>query len=295
MDAALAVESHASGIGSFVAGDAAIVGEPAWPARVPGMRIDFSNEAIEAGLSNGPDTAHNSKTMMLPELRALLGAVRSDADPAEYREAAVDLNVMDKATVSTRVKTFHYLRKLYILDRSKPTFAALRELWALDPVAQPLLALLSALARDPGLRATAEAVLELQPGDMTGPRELAAAIEEAFPGRYNPSVRHHIGQNAGATWKQAGLLVGTLTKTRRHPEATYPAAAYALYLGHLEGAAAGGLYSTLWTRVLDVPQATLHGLVETAARTGWLDLRAAGGMTEVSFRHLDGLTSWRGA
>jgi hypothetical protein len=259
------------------------------------MRIDFTDDALTAGLSNGPDTAHNSKTMMLPELRALLSAVRSDADLAEYREAAVDLNVIEKATVSTRVKTFHYLRKLYLLDRSKPVFASLRELWAVDPGAQPLLALMSALARDPGLRATAYAVLELQPGDRTGPQELAAAVEEAFPGRYNVSVRHHIGQNAGATWKQAGLLVGTLTKTRRHPDATYPAAAYALYLGHLEGAAAVGLYSTLWTRVLDVPQATLHGLIETAARTGWLDLRSAGGMTEVSFRHLDGLTGWRAA
>lgn len=259
------------------------------------MRIDLPDSALGAGLSNGPDSAHNSKTMMLPELRALLAAAPPDATLADYRDAAVAQNAMSKATVTTREKTLHYLRKLYLLDLSKPVFAALRELWDVDVKAQPTLALLCALARDPGLRATADVVLALTPGDRTGPHELADAIDQAFPDRYNPSVRHHMGQNGGASWKQSGLLQGSATKTRAHPEATHPAVAYALYLGHLEGSAGLGLYSTLWARVLDAPPATFQALVETAARTGWIDLRSAGGMTEISFRHLDGLTGWRGA
>ena len=254
------------------------------------MRIDVQERALAAGFSNGPDSAHNSKTMMLPELRALLAATGPDATPDDYREAAVDRDVMGKRTLATRRKTIHYLRKLYALDRGVPVFAALRELWPLVPEAQPLLALLCALARDPGLRATAEAVLPLAPGDPTGPHELGAAVEQAMPGRYNASVRHHTGQNTAASWAQAGLLRGRVAKTRAHPEATYPVIGYALYLGHLEGAAGLGLYDTLWARVLDTTPAALVALTETAARTGWLDLRRAGGMTEISFGHRDDLT-----
>ena len=257
------------------------------------MSIEVSEQALAAGFSNGPDSAHNSKTMMLPELRALLAATEPAATIADYVTAAVEHDVMAKRTVATRKKTVYYLRKLYTLDRSVPLFAALRELWPLDPASQPLIALLCALARDPGLRATADAVLTLAPGDTTGPHELADAVEEAMPGRYNESVRHHMGQNTGASWVQAGLLRGSKTKTRSHPEVGYPAVAYALYLGHLGGAAGLGLYETLWSRVLDSTPATLDALTETAARTGWLDLRRAGGMTEISFGHLDGLTGAR--
>lgn len=257
-------------------------------------QTDCPETALAAGFSNGPDSTHTSKTMMLPELRALLAAASPSADLAEYRVATLDGNVLSKRTAATRIKTFHYLRKLYALDSNVPLFAALRALWPIDGSAQPLIALLSALARDPGLRATAETVLALAPGQTTGPAELAAAIEEAMPSRYNPSVRHHMGQNGGASWAQAGLLRGTMTKVRVHHDATYPAAAYALYLGHLQGAAGLGLYETLWARALDTQHGALDALVETAGRTGWLDLRKAGGMTEISFRHLDSLTGWRG-
>lgn len=263
--------------------------------RRPLTPLDVPAGSLVAGLSNGPDSAHNSKTIMLPELRALLAATPPDATLDEYREAAVERDVTSKATGATREKTLYYLRKLYTLDRRLPLFASLRELWPVDMAAQPILALLCALARDPGLRATAHAVLGLTPGDPTGPAELAAAIDAAQPGRYNASVLHHMGQNTGASWKQAGLLHGVQKKVRAHPEATVPAVAYALYLGHLEGRAGLALFDTLWTRVLDTPSATLQALAETAAHAGWLDLRNAGGMVQITFSHLDGLTGWGAA
>lgn len=248
---------------------------------------------MASGLSNGPDSAHTSKTMMLPELRALLGATPSDATLDDYRAAAVEGNVMGKHTAATRAKTLYYLRKLYALDRGYPIFAALRALWPIDAAAQPLIALACAVARDPGLRATAETVLELRQGDRIGPSELAKAINEALPHRFNDSVRHHMGQNAGASWVQAGILRGVMTKVRTHPEATYPAVAYALYLGHLEGVAGPALFTTLWARLLDTSEATMRTLAEPAARAGWIDVRSAGGMLDITFGHLDGLTARR--
>lgn len=252
--------------------------------------VELLDRAVAAGLSNGPDSAHTSKTMMLPELRALLAATPPDATLAEYRAAAIEANVMGKRTAATRTKTLHYLRKLYTLDREIPIFAALRALWPIEPNAQPLIALACAVARDPGLRATADTVLALEQGNQIGPSELAQAISEALPYRFNDNVRHHMGQNAGASWVQAGILRGVMTKVRVHPEATYPAVAFALYLGHLEGVGGPALFSTLWARLLDASVTTLKSLVEPAERAGWIDVRSAGGMLDMSFGHLDGLT-----
>jgi hypothetical protein len=255
--------------------------------------IELSERALAAGLSNGPDSAHTSKTMMLPELRALLAATSPGASLHEYRVAAVEGNAMSKRTAATRAKTLYYLRKLYTLDRTLPVFAALRALWDVDDRAQPLIALACAVGRDPGLRATADPVLGLAVGQRTGPAELADAIEDALPDRFNPSVRHHMGQNAGATWAQAGVLRGVMSKTRSRPEVTYPAVVFALYLGHLEGWAGPSLFATLWVRLLDTPQATVRALMEPAARAGWVDLRSAGGMLDITFSHLDSLTAPR--
>lgn len=254
----------------------------------------FGPAALAAGLANGPGGAHDGKTMMLPELRALLAAVPGKATAVRYREAAIEDNVLGKRSAATRKKTFQYLRKLYALDGTVPIFAALREIWPADPDAQPLLAVLCAVARDPLLRATLPVIRALHPGDVTGPAQLAAAVADAFPGRYNPSVLHHIGQNTGATWTQAGLLRGTRTKTRTRPAVNYPAIVYALYLGHVEGIEGPALLDTTWTGLLDTTETTLRSAAETAARNGWLDIKAAGGMTEVTFRHLDSLAQGTG-
>lgn len=261
---------------------------PIVESRARGSRA-FDTDALAAGFSNGPGGAHDGKTMMLPELRALLAAVPGSAQAEEYRHAAIEANVLGKRTAATRKKTFQYLRKLYALDPSVPLFAALRELWPADPDAQPLLAVLCAVARDPLLRATVPVIRSLHPGDVTGPAQLAAAVADAFPNRFNPSVLHHIGQNTGASWTQAGMLRGTVRKARVIPIVTYPAIVYALYLGHLEGTKGPALFETTWAQLLDSPEVTLRSAADTAAREGWLDIKSAGGMTEIGFRHLDSL------
>ena len=152
-----------------------------------------------------------------------------------------------------------------------------------------MLALLLATARDPLLRATADLILDLAPGDPIGPAEIAAEVGRSFPHRYTPGVLHHIGQNAGATWVQAGVLAGRLKKHRTRPKVTMPAVAYALYLGHCERLAGPALFGSLWSRLFDFAEGGLRSFAEAASRSGWLDYASAGGMTEISFRHLDGL------
>jgi hypothetical protein len=252
------------------------------------MRIDVSAATLMAGFFNEPMGTHTSRTIMLREVRALLGACQSGSSIDDYRHAAVEENVILKSTLSTRMKTFRHLRELYALSEECALFEAMRLLWWADTDGQPLLALSCACARDPLLRATADLVIKRAVGEEVHSDELAMAVDEAFPGRYQPGVLARIGRNIASSWQQAGHLVGKLTKTRSAPAGSPAATAYALFLSDLCGAKGDGLFKTLWTRMLDISEHTARAQAEAAARMGWLEYRHAGGVTDISFRYLTG-------
>src|SRR5438132_11877138 len=112
------------------------------------MTIQDPPLSKEYGFVDEPIGTHSSRTMMLAELRLLLAACQPSASLEEYRAAIVDENVLLRKTVATRNVSFRRLRELYILDRKVVLFRALRDLWDEDIQAQPLLTLLSAVARD---------------------------------------------------------------------------------------------------------------------------------------------------
>lgn len=226
---------------------------------------------------------------MLRELRSLLAAVPGAVPYATYEQAVVDENVLDKATAATRTKTLLHLRHLYALRDDVPLFAALRELWTRGEASQPQIALLSAVARDPLLRATADYILETPVGTPVTPVTLGAEVEDAFPHRYKPGTIHHIGQNTGSSWNQAGYLEGRIRKYRTHPRPSQMALVFALYLGHLEGKAGPSLFTTLWVRILEADEYWLRDAAADAGRAGWIDYASSGGMLDIGFRHLDDL------
>jgi len=248
--------------------------------------------ALRAGFSNDPIGTHTGKTMMLRELQSLLAASPGVVDFGTYRSAAVDDNALDKSTSANRTNTLMYLKQLYGLRPELPVFGALRELWHERLEDQPMIALLCALARDVLFRSTATLVLAAEHGALLGGRELTSRLNELFPGRYSRSTMRNLGQNMAASWTQGGLLEGARDKRRVQPSVNGPAVVYALYLGHLAGHAGPSLFSTLWARTLDRTEAELRGLAETAARSGWLEYRSSGGMMEITFHHLDGVTGW---
>jgi hypothetical protein len=251
------------------------------------MRLDLPASLIAAGAANDPIGTHTSKTMMLPELRLLLAAAPGSVSVRDYARAVIEDNALGKSTTATRKKTLVMLRQLYGLSGEIPIFTVMRGLWTEDPAAQPFLALLCAIARDPLLRATSQKVLALQPGEATGPADLAAEVASAFPNRYKPGTLHHIGQNTGASWVQSGLLRGRGRKERVRARAVPIAAVYALYLGHLAGLAGPALFTSIWAELLDGDPSSVRGLAEVAARAGWLEYASSGGMTVIGFRHLD--------
>ncbi len=242
--------------------------------------------ALANGFENEPRGAHTSRTMMLAELRALLASSPPDADPSQYRAAVVEDNVLLKKTYATRRVTYKLLRELYGLSGDIVLFQALRDLWDVDALAQPLLALLCATARDPLLRATAETILATPKGHSVTWQNLSEAVQEQFPRRYNDTTLRATGQNTASSWQQSGHLSGKLQKIRSQADSRPVSLAYALLLGHLCGVRGEGLFGTLWSRLLDAPVHILHEHAAAASQRGWIDYRRSGQVTEVRFSYL---------
>lgn len=216
----------------------------------------------------------------------MLDEVSVDAAQDVYRSAIVEENALGKKTLNSRHRTYRYLRELYALDPDVVLFRSLRDLWPADATAQPLLAMLCALARDPSLRATATAVLPLASGEPVTADDLAKALIARYPGSYSDAVAHKVGRNAASSWTQSGHLAGRTGKSRAHAVCRPAAAAYALLLGHLEGAVGEGLFTTFWAQVLDVPRTVVLEQAMTASQRGWIELRHGGCVTDITFRHL---------
>ena len=241
----------------------------------------------EAGLRTGDRGTHTSRTMMLAELRELLAAVPADAAREDYARAIIQDNVLGKQTSSNRRLTNQRLGELYGLGPTVPVFRVLRRLWDVDEEGRPLLALLCALARDPLLRGTAPAVLDLAPGQELLRSGMTEAIVQEVGDRLNPSILDKVARNAGSSWTQSGHLEGRVRKIRVRVRATPGAAAFALWLGTLQGLSGENLLRTFWARVLDATPGDLLDLTLRAKQLGLVQARVGGGVTEIDVRGLD--------
>lgn len=244
-----------------------------------------SAEIVPGDVSGGTNTSH---TIVVSALVALLDALPADATATEYERAALESNLLGKTTDGGRRRTFRYLRELYLLRPDALLFRALRDLWPDDPDARPLLAGLSALARDAVFRASSAIVVQSGPGDTLTSHDLADAVGEHFPSSYSDSTLAKIGRNTFSSWEQTGhLAAGERTSKVRTRATCRPSnVAYALLLGHLEGARGEGLFDTRWAQVLDQPRSHLFDLAVAASQRGLLEFRHGGGVVEVSFHEL---------
>ena len=163
----------------------------------------------------------------------------------------------------------------------------MRRLWPADPAGRPLLALLCALARDPLLRATAAPVLTLTPGAELVRATFLDALRVVVGSRLNDNVLDKVARNAASSWSQSGHLSGRMRKIRQRVTPTPGAAAYALWLGSLEGLAGESLLSSRWASVLDVTGRELLPVVLQAKQLGFVHARAGGGVIEIDVSRLD--------
>jgi hypothetical protein len=240
-----------------------------------------------AGFRFGHIGTHTSRTIMLEELKGTFAAVPANSKPPAYATAIVEENCLGKQTVSTRRLTLQRLRELYALDPSAPIFRILRRLWDLDLEGRPLLALLSSLARDPLLLATANVIIGLPDGAEFQRTAMRDAVARASGDRLNESTLNKVVRNAASSWSQSGHLQGRTFKFRRTVRPTAPSVALALYLAQAVGFSAEESLATGWLRVLDCSVSAALEMATAAKRLGLVDLRMAGDVIDLKLGRLD--------
>jgi hypothetical protein len=226
---------------------------------------------------------HLSRTMMLAELRHVLGA---EVQPTRERLKTLVLedNVLQKRTGSGRRLSLRHLRELYGLGAPPPILQAMIGLWPRAAEGQPMLALLVALAREALLRDSAEIVLPAPAGSRVRAADFASLFEKRYPGHYTPKMFGKISRNCASTWTQSGHLRGKVRKERARPAVSPAAAAYAALLGSLVGFGGPALLASPWIAVLDRSEAELLVLLRKAEAEGLLRLRAGGDVIEIEVR-----------
>jgi hypothetical protein len=223
---------------------------------------------------------------MLDELTQVLTATSPGAERKDYAVAIIEENCLGKPTASTRRLTNQRLGELYGLDPTIPVFRVFRRLWERDDRGHPLLALLCALARDPLLTSTADAIMNLEPGAEFLREPMRTGVRAAVGERLNESTLDKVVRNAASSWTQAGHLEGRALKTRRQVHPTPACMAFALYLANLMGFRGSELFTSGWITVLDCSPTQGRNLALETKRLGLLDVRMGGDVVEINFNRL---------
>ncbi|WP_141223924.1 hypothetical protein [Granulicella pectinivorans] len=239
------------------------------------------------GFRAGDKGTHSSRTMMFTELDALIRVVPEGAAKQDYADAVVSHNCLRKATTATRRLTLQRLTELYGLDPKLPIFRVLRRLWDAEPSSGPLLSLLTALARDPLLLATAQVILPLNEGVEMPRKLMTESLRSAVGTRLSDATLDKVVRNAASSWSQAGHLRGRTFKVREKVTPTPRLVAFALYLGTGAGLRGDDLLTSGWIKTLDCPPSQALDLAIEAKKLGLLDLRVAGDVFDLSLSRLD--------
>ncbi len=248
------------------------------------MVVSADQKHDAAGFREGTNSVHTSRTMMFRELEVALSKVPPSAPAAAYRTAILEDNILGKPTRTTRDRTAQRLAELYLLDAKVAPFRVFRDAWAAaDAKAQPMLALLLACWRDPLLRQLTPFVLAVPVGQSVTPKRIASHLQDEYPQRFGQSTLTSTAQNLASSWTQCGYLRGKLKKVRDRPTVTPLIAAFAMYLAYLRGARGELLMDSPWQRLLDRSRNEVSDLVAEASKQGWLRLKSAGSVTEITF------------
>lgn len=239
------------------------------------------------GFSFTKGGAHTARTIMLEELELLFEAF---ADPKatkdEYLKAIFEHNCLKKRSVKSRQLTARHLINLYTLNPSVTIFRVFRYFWQRDKAGHPVTTILCAGSRDPILKDSAKFILEFTQGKVVTREALEEFIDSKEPGRFSKATLKSVAQNINSSFTKSGHLIGKAKKIRSKAAATAGSAAFALFLGYLEGIRGEALFNTAYTRFLDSPNHRIIELAEEASRRGWLVFKRVGDVMEVLFPNL---------
>lgn len=247
---------------------------------MPDRRQDL---LTQLGFRFGANGSHAARTMMLDELQVLLAAVPQEAPESDYACQVKELNALGKPTKKARELAYRHLVTLYGLDPKLPLFRMFRRLWAADTMAQPVLALVLAIARDPLLAGTQDFILSKNEGQHVSREDLETVLSTSYPDRFSPASLKSFAQNINGTWTSAGYLLGRHRKTRLQPVTTPANVAMCLFMGHLQGMTGQRLFTSSWCKLLPESEQDLEGLANAAYHRGLIIFLNAGGVKEVRF------------
>lgn len=238
------------------------------------------------GFRSGARGTHSSRTLMLDELTLLVSDRRL---PTDLRKAVLGENILGKSTSSARSLTLQRLKELYSFDPRAPIFKVFSALCERDLAALPQLALLTAVARDPLLRASARPVLGLAPGSQLMRDIMRDAIASVVGDRMNEAVLDKVVRNTASTWTKTGHLVGRTIKRRAHVRANHTAFAFAIWLAHKAGLGGSELFDNGWVAALDLEPHSARTFAERAHASGLIAFRTIGDAFEFDFTPLERL------
>lgn len=247
-----------------------------------GWLLPTANRVLltQLGIKLAGGGPHQSKTMMFADLASLFASGQID-NPAG---AIVGDNLLGKPSIRAREAALYRLQQLYGVGGKDPIWRVLQGLWGRESSEQPLLALLTALARDPLLRDGAAAVLDASLGERVRWPDIAATFEAANPGRLSEKMAKSLAQNAASSWTQAGFLRGAVRKERVRSNPTPIVAAFAALLSSLCGFGGHRLLESRWMSVLDRPIEDRLVLLRQAEGLGLVRVRNAGDVLEIDVR-----------
>jgi hypothetical protein len=227
----------------------------------------------------------SSRSIMLPELTALLAVAPKGADAATFKHLAVDEDALHKASAANRLKTFNKLRLLYGLNPALPIFREFRRLNLLFPAELPCLAGLLTFAREPLLRSCADMVIGTPIGARLGRADFEQWIREFAPGRYSKTMYRSFSHNLYASFFQLGYLGTAVGKCRlRQRLVVRPAsAAFAAFLDWFTGLNGLSLLQGRYSSTLELVKADHLALLTAAGQLGLMRVAHAGGVLHLDF------------
>ncbi len=223
---------------------------------------------------------------MFLEMRALISAMPLAVTTADFTNAIVEENVLEKPTLSSRKNSLRHLIELYGMDTSKALFRVLWELGHVDFDSLPQLCLVYAYARDPQLRHSFELIRTLRLDEILARAEMEEHLEKGFPGRFSPAMKKSMAQNVNTSWTFGGHLAGKVKKTRRLPEPRPVSAAYAMFVGYLTGLRGERLLDSAFASLVASNRSQLQTSLSLASAKGLLSLKQAAGIVEFDFSNL---------
>ena len=251
------------------------------------MSTEIERRARESRLSLGflDGGVVSSRSVMLPELNALLFVAPAGASLADFRRLAIDEDALHKASAANREKTFKFLRRLYALDPCVPLFREAFRVQKLFPAELGSLMGLLAFAREPILRACADMIIAIPMGKAIGRESFERWIREFRPGRYSQTMYVSFSHNLYASFFQLGYLGSAVGKVRlrQRVEAKPATAAYAAFLDWLCGDNGLSLLTGRYSGTLELSKAEHLALLSAAGQLGLMRVAHTGGVLHLDF------------